>query len=225
MRAAAVFDLDGTLLPYTSAESLFLRFLLKKRVLTPRQAGFYLARFFQSIGNWENMTLNNMHIFRGYLLEELREHGRRCFLPRIDELISTDMQHCIAYHRKKGDMLAMISAAPSFLLEIFSSALAFDECRGTELECIAGRLSGNIRLPRPKGRVKLAILKEMRSKYDLDFAECFVYANSHTDSFLLQRVGHPIVVNPDKELERTALRSGWISFTAHEMDRQYGFLS
>ncbi len=39
--------------------------------------------------------------------------------------------------------------------------------------------------------------------------ECTAYSDSHTDLPFLETVGHPVVVNPDRELRATAARRGW----------------
>ena len=44
---------------------------------------------------------------------------------------------------------------------------------------------------------------------DLDLAESFAYSDSITDLPMLEAVGHPVVVNPDRELRRIAVERGW----------------
>jgi hypothetical protein len=43
--------------------------------------------------------------------------------------------------------------------------------------------------------------------YDLE--QCFAYSDSITDAPMLQLVGHPHAVNPDKDLRRLAASKGW----------------
>jgi phosphoserine phosphatase len=42
-----------------------------------------------------------------------------------------------------------------------------------------------------------------------DLSECTAYSDSHTDLPFLEAVGHPVAVNPDRELRRTARDRGW----------------
>ena len=42
-----------------------------------------------------------------------------------------------------------------------------------------------------------------------DLADCTAYSDSHTDIPFLEAVGHPVAVNPDRELRRTAREQGW----------------
>ena len=40
-----------------------------------------------------------------------------------------------------------------------------------------------------------------------DLAECYAYSDSVTDVHMLEVVGHPFAVNPDRELRRIARRA------------------
>jgi hypothetical protein len=43
--------------------------------------------------------------------------------------------------------------------------------------------------------------------YDLD--ACFAYSDSETDAPMLETVGHPFAVHPDKALRKLAEENGW----------------
>ena len=44
---------------------------------------------------------------------------------------------------------------------------------------------------------------------DYDLERSFAYSDSITDVAMLQTVGHPSAVNPDRELRRQAVARGW----------------
>ena len=50
---------------------------------------------------------------------------------------------------------------------------------------------------------------EMARSEDIDLSESFAYSDSVTDVPMLEAVGHPVVVNPDSDLERLAVERGW----------------
>ena len=52
---------------------------------------------------------------------------------------------------------------------------------------------------------------------DRHLAACTAYSDSHTDLPFLEAVGHPVVVNPDRELRNIAGERGWpiLEFGAH----------
>jgi hypothetical protein len=43
----------------------------------------------------------------------------------------------------------------------------------------------------------------------IDLAESFAYSDSITDLPMLEAVGHPVAVNPDRDLRRVAAERGW----------------
>ena len=58
----------------------------------------------------------------------------------------------------------------------------------------------------------------MAKEEDIDLTESFAYSDSHTDQPMLEAVGHPVAVNPDKELMRIARANKWpISQFSHPM--------
>jgi len=56
---------------------------------------------------------------------------------------------------------------------------------------------------------KASCIRELAAKRGFDLAECTAYSDSHTDLPFLDAVGHPVVVNPDRELRRIAGERGW----------------
>ena len=52
-------------------------------------------------------------------------------------------------------------------------------------------------------------MRELAVTDDIDLAESFAYSDSITDLPMLEAVGHPVVVNPDRDLRRIALERGW----------------
>jgi phosphoserine phosphatase len=46
-------------------------------------------------------------------------------------------------------------------------------------------------------------------RHDVDLASSWAYSDSLTDLPMLEAVGHPVAVNPDAGLARTAGERGW----------------
>ena len=58
------------------------------------------------------------------------------------------------------------------------------------------------------GPTKAEALHELESR-GLDLSASYAYTDSHTDLPLLEAVGNPVAVNPDRELRRTAEERQW----------------
>ena len=52
-------------------------------------------------------------------------------------------------------------------------------------------------------------MREVAAREGLDLAGSYAYSDSITDLPMLEAVGHPVAVNPDRELRREADRRGW----------------
>ena len=59
------------------------------------------------------------------------------------------------------------------------------------------------------GQAKADHVRERAAERGYRLADCFAYSDSVTDLPLLELVGHPHVVNPDRALRRVARRRGW----------------
>ena len=52
-------------------------------------------------------------------------------------------------------------------------------------------------------------MRRFAETHDLDLTESFAYGDSIADLPMLETVGHPRVVNPDKKLSAVAKKRGW----------------
>jgi hypothetical protein len=59
------------------------------------------------------------------------------------------------------------------------------------------------------GPGKVQAIEELVERDDLDLAGSYAYSDSATDLPMMEMVGHPVAVNPDKELRRTAEERDW----------------
>jgi len=209
MRKAAIFDLDGTLISGTSAERIFIKYLFKKGEINFSHIFRTFLRFFDNIGSWNKMVLQNKYYLKGGSPEKFRQIADECFSNRIDKLISKDMLRIINYHRDKGDLLIMISGTPNFILDVFNRRLSFDDKKGTDLEVKNAEFTGRISGIHPHGPDKVIVLEEFIKKYQIDLANSTVYANHFTDRLIMDKVGNPVAVNPDRNLLKYAKNRSW----------------
>ena len=52
-------------------------------------------------------------------------------------------------------------------------------------------------------------MRELAEAAGYDLADCYAYSDSITDLPMLEAVGHPAAVNPDRALRRAARERGW----------------
>ncbi len=204
---AAIFDLDGTLLPGTSAEREFIRFALK----TGKQTAPEAIRAFLS---WAvripiRGVQSNKTYFGGVEMDLLVETAEIFCREQLTHHIPDQAQRLIATHRTAGDCLGIVSGAPQLLIAPLKDLLNLDFVVGTKLTCEQGRLTGDLDGPRVSGREKVRQSDEVAHAYEFDLHESTAYGDAFDDRFLLAEVAHPVVVNPDRWLAHLARKKGW----------------
>jgi hypothetical protein len=52
-------------------------------------------------------------------------------------------------------------------------------------------------------------MRSLADRHGWDLADCYAYTDSNTDRPMLEAVGHPHAVNPDRALRRVAAERSW----------------
>lgn len=206
----ALFDLDHTLLDGDS-DSLWGRFLVREGAVDAeeyrREGARYMAEY--------RAGRLDIHEFLAFGLRPLKDNTperleswrlrfmQECALPRIPAA----SRSLLKQHRDQGHTLVIITATNTFITAPIAAEFGVDALIGTEPEQDGARFTGRVAgLPCfREGKVqKLEAWLAGRKP-----AESWFYSDSHNDLPLLQRVEHPIAVNPDEVLARTAAERGW----------------
>ena len=156
---AALFDLDGTLLPGTSAEKEFIRFALK----TGNQTAPAAVRAFLSwVVHIPTRGLqSNKTYFGGVNMDLLAETAETFCRQQLTHHIPDQAQRLITAHRAAGDCLGIVSGAPEILIAPLKDLLDLDFVVGTKLTCEQGRLTGDLDGPRVSGSEKVCQSEEV----------------------------------------------------------------
>jgi HAD superfamily hydrolase (TIGR01490 family) len=113
-------------------------------------------------------------------------------------------------HQDAGRQVYIITAASRELAEILARVLAFDGGIGSQFsEVQDGVYTGT-----PAGLFvyrseKAEAMRQLASREGLDLSCSYAYSDSESDLPMLHAVGHPVAVNPDRELLRVAREQGW----------------
>jgi hypothetical protein len=86
--------------------------------------------------------------------------------------------------------------------------LGADAVIATRMRIEDGRYTGEIEFYAYREN-KAAALREMADRRGYDLEESYAYSDSFTDLPMLEAVGHPYAVNPDRALRREAAARGW----------------
>jgi HAD superfamily hydrolase (TIGR01490 family) len=208
-----LFDLDNTLLAGDS-DFEWAQFLIEQRVLDRE---VYEARNQRFYDDYKAGTLD-IHAFLDFQLKPLSRHPRaqlaawhREFMERkIRPLIRDKARALVERHR--GDLRVVITATNSFVTAPIAREFGIAELIATEPEQRDGEFTGAVSgIPCfREGKVaRLEAWLGERGNALAAYAESWFYSDSHNDLPLLERVSHPVAVDPDDALSARARAGGW----------------
>jgi phosphoserine phosphatase len=103
----------------------------------------------------------------------------------------------------------IVSSAPLEVVQPLSEFLGADEAIGTRAAIDSeGNYTGELEFY-AYGAHKAQALRELAARGHVNLPQSYAYSDSITDLPMLELVGHPVAVNPDKELARVARERDW----------------
>jgi HAD superfamily hydrolase (TIGR01490 family) len=211
-RKLALFDLDHTLLEGDSDVS-WAQFLIEEGVLHPEE---YHAKNLWFAERYKDGTLD-IHEFLDFQLAPLAQHPRE----RLDAWHEAYMQRkirpiirerAVALVESHADALrAIVTATNRFITRPIARELGIDHLIATEIEEVDGRFTGKPRGTPCFREGKIERLHEWLEERGerLGDYESWFYSDSLNDLPLLERVDHPVAVDPDAILRGKAEERGW----------------
>jgi HAD superfamily hydrolase (TIGR01490 family) len=208
-----LFDLDNTLL---SGDSDFewAQFLIELGVLDRE---VYEARNNEFYAQYKRGTLD-IHAFLDFQLKPLARHPRRVLdawhAEYMRKKIMPMMRQsaCALVERHRGDLCAIVTATNSFVTAPIARAFGVEHLIATEPAQAGGEFTGEV-TGEPcfrDGKVRrLEAWLAGRGQTLASFAESRFYSDSLNDLPLLEKVTHPVAVDPDETLRAHAAKHGW----------------
>ena len=154
-------------------------------------------------------------LIQGNSVEHLQELAEgifdRYFVPHMYQATYERLKA----HREAGHQVWLISATPWLIAEVFARRLGAAGGVGTRMQVDGGILQGKLEGNLVHGPGKVKVVEEIASDNDLDLQASWAYSDSANDIPLLSTVGHPVAVNPDRDLADYAATKGWEILQVH----------
>lgn len=209
----ALFDLDNTLLAGDS-DFEWAQFLIEQGVLDRE---VYEARNNEFYDQYKNGTLD-IHEFLDFQLKPLSRHPRsvldewhaRFMRAKILPIVRSRARELVAQHR--GDLCAIVTATNSFVTAPIAREFGIANLIATEPAHAGGEFTGEVMGTPAFREGKIARLEEWlagRGQSLQSFVRSTFYSDSLNDLPLLERVTHPVAVDPDDTLRSEAVKRGW----------------
>ena len=212
-RNAAFFDLDKTVIAKSStlafSRPFFQSGLINRRgVLKSAYAQFVFVSSGADADQVERMRAHLTSLCEGWDVQQVRAIVDETLHDIVDPLVYAEAAELIAQHRNGGDDVVIISASGEEIVTPIAEMIGATHSVGTRMVAVDGRYTGEIDFY-CYGENKAAAIKQLAAERGYDLDACHAYSDSITDLPMLEAVGHPAVVNPDRVLRAAATERGW----------------
>lgn len=207
----AFFDLDHTILD-TSSARLYIIYLyrlghISRGDLTRGAVMSALHRF--GLFASEDAIKKWVMKYRGVSEQKTMELTRTWFDEMVKGRIRQGAVAEIERHRGGGARTVVLSASTNYGCEPVKEHLGMDDVISTRLEVRDGLFTGELSGDYCYGPVKLTRALEYCVRHGHDMEDAWYYGDALADVHIMERVGHPVCVTPDRKLRKVARKRGW----------------
>ena len=213
-RAAAFFDLDGTLIP-GSATIPLARAAFRAGMVTPPELVRDLRHGVSFL--LQGATDERSEAVRDRILAAVTGRSAAEMVSLSEEFvgdlvtsITPVMSLVLAEHAAAGRDRVVLSASPTEIVSRLADAAGLERGIGTTSELDDdGRYTGRLTGPFCYREGKAEVLRALAEEHGYDLSASYAYTDSASDLPMLEAVGHPVAVNPEPALRDLAEARGW----------------
>ena len=207
---AAFFDLDKTVVSKSSSLALSRPFY-KAGLVTRSQLfkGAYAQLVYLMIGadekRMERAKDGMLALTKGWDEDEVEAVVSEALERVVDPYIYQEAIDLIALHKALGRKVYIVSSSPEGVVRPLAQRLGVDDVIATRAEVVDGKFTGNLEFYAYREQ-KAEAIRELEG---IDLEGSYAYSDSITDLPMLEAVGNPVAVNPDRELRKIAQQREW----------------
>jgi HAD superfamily hydrolase (TIGR01490 family) len=211
---AAFFDLDKTIIAKSSVlafgRPLYREGLLSRRVIAK---SIYAQIVYMLVGadeeKMEKLRGAMAAMTRGWNRDHVASIVRETLTEVIEPIIYAEALELFDDHHAAGREVIIVSSSPTEVVEPLAEFLGADRAIATRPEVDAdGNYTGELEFY-AYGASKVVAIRELAAREGIDLEGSYAYTDSVTDIPMLETVGHPVAVNPDKDLLKLAREREW----------------
>ena len=214
-RAAAFFDVDGTLVgKHIVHQYIFIRQRMMPFLLRPLWTGAFYAfkgPYYKLVDKISRTRLNIVFYrnYAGLRVDHVRAFVHPCFEQLLRPCVFSAGCDCIRQHRSAGRRIVLVTGSIDFIIEPLAKFFEADDLLAPKLVEHDGRFTGELDGPPVGQEEKARRIRDYAQRENVDLSASFAYGDSIADLPMLRQVGHPGVVNPDRPLMMTAKKLRW----------------
>jgi HAD superfamily hydrolase (TIGR01490 family) len=212
-RTAAFFDLDKTIIAKSStlafSKPFFNQGLLNRRaVLKSSYAQFIYLLSGADHDQMDRMRAHMTSMCTGWDVEQVKSIINETLHDIVTPLVFAEAADLIAAHKLCGRDVVVVSASGEEIVAPIARALGATHAMATRMVVEDGRYTGEVAFY-CYGDGKVQAIRELAAREGYPLDHCYAYSDSITDLPMLEAVGNPSVVNPDRGLRKEANERGW----------------
>ena len=207
-RTCAYFDLDKTILATSTTFALGSPMRRSGLISTASLARGIITQLpYLLMGADESQTSRLMERLALMSAGIERAHLQAVVCDALTTVIEPAVY--VEAHHRAGHDVVVVSASSTEMVEPIAALVGADRAIATRMEVDAeGRFTGRIEHSLLHG-AKVDALVADASAHRISLSRSWAYSDSISDRPMLEAVGHPVAVNPDRDLRRLADAQGW----------------
>jgi HAD superfamily hydrolase (TIGR01490 family) len=211
---AAFFDVDKTVIARASM-AVFGRTFYREGLISRRTVlrGLWAQLVYLHLGAGEEKLArireSVLTLTRGWDQAKVRDIVREAMDELVEPVIYGEALELIETHREAGRKVYIVSASPEEIVGPLARYLGVDGAISSTAKIDRdGRYTGEMEFY-AYGPYKAEAIQALAQREGIDLAGSFAYSDSYTDLPMLEAVGHPVAVNPDRVLLKLAKDREW----------------
>ena len=218
-RGAAFFDLDKTIIAKSSTLAFGRPFLHSGLISRRAALKASYAQLVYLVAGADEEQMDRMRDYitalcAGWEVQQVQAVVAETLHDIVDPLIYDEAATLIEEHHAAGRDVVIVSSSGEEVVQPIGTLIGADRVLATRMVIEDGRYTGEIGFY-AYGPYKSEAIRELATAEGYDLSESYAYSDSATDLPMLEAVGNPLAVNPDRALRRIASQRGWpiLTFT------------
>ncbi len=213
-QSAAFFDVDGTLAKTTIVHYYiyFRRRRMSRGVGAVWLAFYWLKCIYYLVLDKISRSRLNIVFYRGYRrlnTKEIRSMACDCHDEIVRPRFFAQGGRCVESHRRAGRRVILVTGSVDFTIQPLAEELRVNGMLARSLVESNGVFTGELDGPPIGEEEKVRQMRRYAEENDIDLSKSYAYGDSIADLPMLEAVGMPHVVNPDRALLAIARARGW----------------
>jgi len=210
---AAFFDLDKTIISRSSSLALS-RPMYRAGMVTRGQLlrGAYAQLVYALVGadekKMDRLKEGMLALTKGWERAEVERLVHDVIIDAIDPYVYQEALDLMALHRQDRRRIYIVSSSPEEVVRPLARHFGVSGVIATRARIENGRYTGELAFY-CAGEGKAQAIRDLAERVGLDLGGSYAYSDSISDLPMLEAVGHPVAVNPDKDLRKEAETRDW----------------